>query len=105
PLEALAPGHRGDRAAAARDLLRGVRHAARHRARPGARRPAHAARHLVLGAQAARLRPRAVGAGDRAVTRDERWLQLAVVLPMLGLLVLVARAEVLLRSGESLRVA
>lgn len=39
------------------------------------------------------------------MTRDERWLQLAVVLPMLGLLVLVARAEVLLRSGESFRVA
>jgi hypothetical protein len=39
------------------------------------------------------------------VTREVRWLQMAVVFPMLGLLVLVARAEVLLRSGASFRVA
>jgi hypothetical protein len=39
------------------------------------------------------------------VTRENRWLQLAVILPMLGLLVLVARAEVLLRSGQSFRIA
>jgi len=39
------------------------------------------------------------------VNREGRWLQLGVVLPMLGLLVLVARAEVLLRSGESFRIA
>lgn len=39
------------------------------------------------------------------MTRESRWLQLAVVLPMLVLLVLIARAEVLLRSGESFRVA
>jgi uncharacterized membrane-anchored protein len=39
------------------------------------------------------------------VTRENRWLQLAVILPMLGLLVLVARAEVLLRSGERFRIA
>lgn len=39
------------------------------------------------------------------MTRDSRWLQVAVVVPMLGLLVLVARAEVLLRSGASFRVA
>ncbi|HTV20732.1 MAG TPA: GDYXXLXY domain-containing protein [Polyangiaceae bacterium] len=39
------------------------------------------------------------------MTRENRWLQLAVVLPMLGLLVLVARAEVLLRSGQSFRIA
>lgn len=37
--------------------------------------------------------------------RDDRFLQLAVVLPMLGLLALIARAEVLLRSGESFRIA
>lgn len=39
------------------------------------------------------------------MTRENRWLQLAVILPMLGLLVLVARAEMLLRSGESFRIA
>jgi hypothetical protein len=39
------------------------------------------------------------------MTRDSRWLQLAVTLPMFGLLVLVARAEVLLRSGTSFRIA
>jgi hypothetical protein len=39
------------------------------------------------------------------VTRELRWQQIAVVIPMLGLLVLVARAEVLLRSGASFRVA
>ena len=39
------------------------------------------------------------------MTPENRWLQLAVVLPMIGLLVLVARAEVLLRSGESFRIA
>jgi hypothetical protein len=39
------------------------------------------------------------------MTREHRWLQIAVVIPMLGLLVLVARAEVLLRSGASFRVA
>jgi uncharacterized membrane-anchored protein len=39
------------------------------------------------------------------MTRESRWLQLAVILPMLGLLVLVARAEVLLRSGQSFRIA
>jgi GDYXXLXY protein len=39
------------------------------------------------------------------MTREARWLQLAVVVPMLGLLVLVARAEVRLRSGASFRVA
>jgi hypothetical protein len=39
------------------------------------------------------------------MTRENRWLQLAVILPMLGLLVLVARAEVQLRSGESFRIA
>jgi uncharacterized membrane-anchored protein len=39
------------------------------------------------------------------VTRELRWQQIAVVIPMLGLLVLVARAEVLLRSGTSFRVA
>jgi hypothetical protein len=39
------------------------------------------------------------------VTNESRWLQLAVILPLLGLLVLVARAEVLLRSGESFRIA
>lgn len=37
--------------------------------------------------------------------RENRCLQVAVILPMLGLLVLVARAEVLLRSGESFRIA
>jgi hypothetical protein len=37
--------------------------------------------------------------------REARWLQIAVLVPMLGLLVLVARAEVLLRSGASFRVA
>ncbi len=39
------------------------------------------------------------------MTRESRWLQVAVVVPMLGLLLLVARAEVLLRSGQSFRVA
>jgi hypothetical protein len=38
------------------------------------------------------------------VTREARWLEFAVVVPMLGLLVLVARAEVLLRSGASFRI-
>jgi GDYXXLXY motif protein len=35
------------------------------------------------------------------VTRETRWLQAAVMLPLLGLLVMIARAEVLLRSGAS----
>jgi uncharacterized membrane-anchored protein len=39
------------------------------------------------------------------MTRESRWLQVAVLVPMLGLLLLVARAEVLLRSSESFRVA
>lgn len=36
---------------------------------------------------------------------EHRWLQLAVVVPLVGLLVLIARAEVLLRSGASFRIA
>jgi uncharacterized membrane-anchored protein len=36
---------------------------------------------------------------------EHRWLQLAVVVPLCGLLVLIARAEVLLRSGASFRIA
>lgn len=39
------------------------------------------------------------------MTRESRWLQLAVLVPMLGLLLLFARAEVLLRSGQSFRIA
>ena len=39
------------------------------------------------------------------MNHENRWLQLAVVLPVVGLLVLIARAEVLLRSGASFRVA
>jgi hypothetical protein len=39
------------------------------------------------------------------LTRESRWLQVAVLVPMLGLLLLVARAEVLLRSSQSFRVA
>src|SRR5688572_3307632 len=36
---------------------------------------------------------------------ENRGLQLAVVVPLVGLLVLIARAEVLLRSGASFRLA
>ncbi len=36
---------------------------------------------------------------------ENRWLQLAVVLPLCGLLVLIARAELLLRAGEGFRIA
>ena len=39
------------------------------------------------------------------MTREVRWLQVAVVVPLLGLLVLVARAELMLRAGNSFRVA
>ena len=39
------------------------------------------------------------------MTTENRWLQLAVVVPLVGLLVLIARAEVLLRSGARFRVA
>lgn len=36
---------------------------------------------------------------------EHRWLQLAVVVPLVGLLVMIARAEVLLRLGASFRIA
>jgi hypothetical protein len=39
------------------------------------------------------------------VTRETRWLQAAVMLPLLGLLVVIARAEVRLRSGVGYVVA
>lgn len=38
------------------------------------------------------------------MTHEARWRELAVVLPMLGLVVMVARAELLLRSGASFRI-
>jgi len=39
------------------------------------------------------------------MTTESRWLQLAVVVPLVGLLVLIARAELLLRSGARFRIA
>jgi uncharacterized membrane-anchored protein len=38
------------------------------------------------------------------VTLPNRWLQVAVALPLLGLVVMIARAEVALRSGPSFRI-
>ena len=39
------------------------------------------------------------------MTLPNRWLQVAVALPLLGLVVMIARAEVALRSGPSFRIA
>jgi len=38
------------------------------------------------------------------VTLPNRWLQVSVALPLLGLVVMIARAEVALRSGPSFRI-
>jgi len=38
------------------------------------------------------------------MTQQQRWLQAAVVIPLLGLGMLVARAEMILRSGPSFRI-
>jgi hypothetical protein len=39
------------------------------------------------------------------VTSSSRWLRVAVALPLLGLVVMMARAELALRSGPSFRIA